>query len=75
MKPILYVASIILPLVCSANIAMAFTPGVPPLSGPHSVFSGNPEIAPTAPVQESKPKQRSQEPRSRVRHAQPKQSQ
>jgi hypothetical protein len=61
MKHIFYVASIVLPLVCGANIAMAFI-GVPPLSGPGSVFYGNPGADPTAPLQKSKPKQKSQEP-------------
>ena len=68
MKHILYVASIVLPLVCGANIAMAFVPGVPPASGPGSVFHGNEEAAPIAPVQKptqkSKPSQKSQKPRS-----------
>ena len=70
MKYILYVASIVLPLVCGANIAMAFVPGVPPASGPGSVYHGNEEAAPLAPVQKStpsqtpKPSQKSQKPRS-----------
>jgi hypothetical protein len=40
MKHILYLACIALPLVCGADIAMAFTSGVPPHSGPGSVFYG-----------------------------------
>ena len=43
MKHILHLFCIALPLVCGANIAMAFTPGVPPHSGPGSVFYGQPE--------------------------------
>ena len=34
--------SIVLPLVCGTNVAMASHHGVPPLSGPGSVFHGNP---------------------------------
>jgi hypothetical protein len=54
MKYILYVASFVLPLVCGASIAMAFTPGVPPISGPGSVYHGNEEAAPLAEIK-SKP--------------------
>ena len=70
MKPFLYVASVVLPLVCGSSVVMAFVPGVPPASGPGSVFYGNPEAAPAAPVQRSEPKpkskhsQKSHEPRS-----------
>ena len=70
MKHILYVASIVLPLVYGASIAMAFVPGVPPASGPGSVYHGNEEAAPLAPLQKSapsqtpKPIQKSQKPRS-----------
>ena len=70
MKHILYVASIVLPLVCGASIAMAFVPGVPPASGPGSVYHGNEEAAPLTPLQKSIPSQtpktskKSQKPRS-----------
>ena len=55
MKHILYVASIVLPLVCGANIAMAFVPGVPPASGPGSVFHGNEEAPPNSARAETDP--------------------
>jgi hypothetical protein len=55
MKHILRVASIALAFLCAADFAMAFTPGVPPLSGPGSVFYGNDEAAPK---QKSHPKQK-----------------
>ena len=69
MKHILYVASFVVPLVCGANIAMAFIPGVPPTSGPGSVYHGNEEAAPltlqkSIPSQTPKPSQKSQKPRS-----------
>jgi hypothetical protein len=44
MKYILQLVCIALPLMCGADIAMAFTSGVPPLSGPGSVFYGHPEL-------------------------------
>jgi hypothetical protein len=73
------IVTVAVPLVCFANIAMAFTPGVPPLSGPGSVFYGTDrDVAPRAQVQKSNPKQKlqkSQQPRSHVRQARPKQSQ
>ena len=75
MKLVLCVIGVVLSFVCGANIAIAFTPGVPPLSGPGSVFHGNPDVAPRAQVQKSKSKQKSQASRSRVRQALPKQSQ
>ena len=43
MKYILHLVCIALPLMCGADIAMAFAPGLPPLSGPGSVFYGHPE--------------------------------
>jgi hypothetical protein len=49
--------------------ATAFTPGVPPLSGPGSVFHGNEEAAPmqeAAPKKKSIPKQKLKKPRSEV---------
>jgi len=55
MKRILLFVSIALPLICGADIAMAIIPGLPPLSGPGSVFHGNPEVAPT---QKSQPKKK-----------------
>ena len=48
MKHILRVVSIALPLVCVTDFAMAFAPGVPPLSGPGSVFHGTERDAPIA---------------------------
>ena len=43
MKHILHLVCIALSLVCGAHIAMAFTPGLPPQSGPGSLFYGQPE--------------------------------
>jgi hypothetical protein len=45
MKHVLRLACIVLPLVCGPGIAVAFafTAGVPPHSGPGSVFYGHPE--------------------------------
>jgi hypothetical protein len=71
MKHILLLVSIALPLICGADIAMAFVPGLPPLSGPGSVFHGNPEVAPKQ-KSESKKKKKSG---SRLRQVLPKQSQ
>jgi len=71
------IVSVAVPLVCFANIAMAFTPGVPPLTGPRSVFADQ-DVAPRAQVQKSTPKQKlrkSQGPRSGMRQAIPKHSQ
>ena len=79
MKHILCLVSIALPLVCGADIAMAFTPGVPPLSGPGSVFYGQPEKGgdPVVPTQKSQRRQKNsqQESGSRSRQVLPKQSQ
>jgi hypothetical protein len=43
MRGILYLVCIVLPLAWGTEIAMAFTSGVPPHSGPGSVFYGQPE--------------------------------
>ena len=79
MKHILHLVCIALPLVCGADIAMAFTPGVPPLSGPGSVFYGHPEKGgdPVVPTQKSQRRQKNsqQESGSRSRQVLPKQSQ
>jgi hypothetical protein len=40
MKHILCVVGVALAFLYAADFAMAFTPGVPPLSGPGSVFYG-----------------------------------
>jgi hypothetical protein len=69
MKHILRVVSIALAFFCTAGFATAFMPGVPPVSGPGSVFHGNEEAAP---VQKSKPKQKLKKSRSRVQQSQPK---
>jgi hypothetical protein len=71
------IVTVAVPLVFFADIAMAFTPGVPPLSGPRSVFADQ-DVAPRAQVEKSTPKQKlqkSQRPRSGMRQALPKQSQ
>jgi hypothetical protein len=65
MKHILLLVSIALPLVCVEGAAMAFAPGVPPLSGPGSVFHGNPAY--DGPTQKSQSTQKSKKPRFRVR--------
>ena len=78
MKHILHLVCIALPLVCGADIAMAFTAGVPPHSGPGSVFYGQPEKGgDPLPTQKSqrKHKQAQQGSGSRLRHVRPKQSQ
>jgi hypothetical protein len=78
MKHILRLVFIALPLVCGADIAMAFTFGVPPHSGPGSVFYGQPEKGgDPLPTQKSqrKHKQSQQASGSRLRHVLPKQSQ
>jgi hypothetical protein len=59
MKHILRLVCIALPLVCGADIAMAFTFGVPPHSGPGSVFYGHPEKGgDPLPIQKSQRKQK-----------------
>jgi hypothetical protein len=44
MKHILRLVCIALPLVCGVDIAMAFMPGLPPQSGPGSIYYGHPEM-------------------------------
>ena len=79
MKHILYLACIALPLVSGADIAMAVSPGLPPLSGPGSVFYGQPEKGddPAIPTQKSQRKQKKsqQEAGFRSRQVLPKRSQ
>ena len=80
MKYILRLLYFALPLVCGAHVAMAFTPGLPPHSGPGSVFYGQPEkgggghAVPTHKSQR-KHKQAQQGSGSRLRHVLPKPSQ
>jgi hypothetical protein len=79
MKHILRLVCIALPLVFGAQVAMAVTPGVPPLSGPGSVFYGQPERGgdPAAPAYKfhRKHKQSQQGSGSRLRHVRQKQPQ
>ena len=78
MKHILYLACIALPLVSGADIAMAVSPGLPPLSGPGSVFYGQPERGgDPLPTQKSQRKQKKsqQEAGFRSRQVLPKRSQ
>ena len=79
MKHILRLVCIALPLVCGADIAMAFTSGVPPHSGPGSVFYGQPEKGgdPAVPTQKSQRKQKKSQQESgfRLRQVLPKRSQ
>jgi hypothetical protein len=68
MKHILRVVSIALSLICVTDFAMAFIPGVPPLSGPGSVFYGTERDSPTP----SHPKKhRSKKSHSRVHQSSP----
>ena len=54
MKHTLYIVSIVLPLVCNADLVMAQPVAPPPLYGPYSVFGEkNAEAAPTMPAQGS----------------------
>jgi len=69
MKHIFRVASTALALLCTTGFAMAFIPGVPPASGPGSVFHGNEEAAP---IKKSKPKKKLKTLRSSDRQNQPK---
>ena len=73
MKLHLQAVAVALPLVCGASISQAFVPGVPPLSGPGSVFH-TPEVAPRMPTQKLKSKKKTQQPHAR-RQVLPKQSQ
>ena len=76
MKHILYLACIALPLVSGADIAMAVSPGLPPLSGPGSVFYGQPEKGgDAAPTQKSKRKQTKSQQEAGSRQVPPKRSQ
>jgi len=78
MKRILQLVSVALPLVCGVDIAMAFVPGVPPHSGPGSVFYGQPERGgdPAVPTQKYQRKQKKsqQGPGLRSRQVLPRQS-
>jgi hypothetical protein len=74
MKHIFRVASTALALLCTTGFAMAFI-GVPPASGPGSVFYGNEEAAPLrdpALKQKLIPKQKSKKAHSKVQKSQPK---
>ena len=78
MKRILRLAFLALAFGWCADMAMAFTAGVPPHSGPGSVFYGQPERGgdPAPPAYRSQRKQKqSQQGSPRLRHALPKQSQ
>ena len=80
MKHILRLVCIALPLVCGADIATAFAPGLPPAHGPGSLFYGHPELGgdPAVPTQKSQRKQKKksqQGPGVRSRQVLPKQSQ
>ena len=68
MKHILRIVSIAVSLVCAPEFAMAFLPGVPPHSGPGSVFEGNDKAAPT---QSQPKKQKSKKSRSGMHHSSP----
>jgi hypothetical protein len=79
MKRILQLAFLAMVFGWGADMATAFTPGVPPHSGPGTVFYGQPErggdhAAPTYKSQR-KQKQSHQGAGSHLRHALPKQSQ
>ena len=59
MKHILHLVCIALPLVCGADIATAFAPGLPPAHGPGSLFYGHPELGgDPLPTQKSQRKQK-----------------
>ena len=78
MRRILYLVCIVLLLAWGTEIAMAFTPGVPPHSGPGSVFYGQPEKGgDPLPTQRSQRKHKLTQHGwgSRLRHVLPKQSQ
>ena len=78
MKRILQLAFLALALGWGADMATAFTPGVPPHSGPGSVFYGQPEKGgDPLPTQKSqrKHKQAQQGSGSRLRHVRQKQPQ
>jgi hypothetical protein len=68
MKHILRVIGVALAFLCAADFAMAFTPGVPPLSGPGSVFYGTERD----PAPQSHPKKhKSKKSHSRVHQSSP----
>ena len=68
MKHIFRVVGVALAFLCAADFAMAFTPGVPPLSGPGSVFHGTERD----PATQSRPKKhKSKKSRSSVHHSSP----
>jgi len=77
MKHVLQVVCVALPLVWGTGVAMAFAPGVPPHSGPGSVFYGQPEKGGdhAVPTQSSRRtlKKSQQAPGSRSRQVLPKQ--
>jgi hypothetical protein len=78
MKHVLYLVCIALPLACGADLARAFTSGVPPHSGPGSVFYGQPERGgDPLPTQKSQRKQKKSQQESgfRSRQVLPKRSQ
>jgi hypothetical protein len=78
MKHLLYLVCIALPLMCGADIAMAYTFGLPPISGPGSVFYGQPEKGgDPLPAQKSQRKQKKSQQESgfRSRQVLPKRSQ
>jgi hypothetical protein len=60
MKHILHLACIVPPIVCGTETAMALTPGLPPASGPGSLFYGQPEMGgdPAGPTQKFQRKQK-----------------
>jgi len=64
-----------LALVYAPKSATAFLPGIPPHSGPGSVFHGNEGAAPlreAAPKEKPIPKRKSKKPHSEVQQSQPK---
>jgi len=68
MKHILRVVNIALAFLYATDFAMAFTPGVPPHSGPGSVFYGTERN----PAPQSHPKKhKSKKSRSSVHHSSP----
>jgi hypothetical protein len=68
MKHILCVVGVALAFLYAADFAMAFTPGVPPLSGPGSVFHGTERDSPT---QSHPKKHKSKKSHSRVHQSSP----
>jgi hypothetical protein len=68
MKHIFRVVGVALAFLCAADFAMAFVPGVPPLSGPGSVFHGTERDTPT---QAHPKKHKSKKHHSSVHHSSP----